>query len=139
MMKAKDLVVEHVRNEVRALGLTELTTPAAVDRALGDEGTTLVFVNSLCGCAGGIMRPALREALSRAAGPEARTTVFAGQDTEATERAREYLMPYPPSSPSLALVRAGQPIWMLSRSEIEGRSHASVADDIVTALQEHCG
>ncbi len=139
MKNARDLVVEHIRTEVRAMGLRELTTPEEVDAALADGGTTLVAVNSLCGCAGGVMRPALREALGRAPRPDALTTVFAGQDTEATARAREYLAPHPPSSPSVALVRGGETIWMLSRADIEGRSHPEVAQDIVSALEEHCG
>lgn len=139
MRNARDLVVEHIRNEVRAMGLRELTTPQEVDRALAEDGTTLVAVNSVCGCASGIMRPALREALGRAPAPDAMTTVFAGQDTEATARAREYFAPHAPSSPSVALVRAGETVWMLSRSDIEGRSHPAVAQDIVRALEEHCG
>jgi putative YphP/YqiW family bacilliredoxin len=98
-----------------------------------------VAVNSVCGCAGGIMRPALRAALGQGPAPGEATTVFAGQDLDATARAREYFQPHPPSSPSLALVRGGRTLWMLHRADIEGRSHAAVAADIRQALQEHCG
>jgi putative YphP/YqiW family bacilliredoxin len=139
MMNARDLVVEHIRQEVRAMGLRELTTAADVDAAFAGGETTLVAVNSVCGCAGGIMRPALRDALARGRAPAALTTVFAGQDAEATARVREYLEPHPPSSPSLALVRGRETLWMLSRSAIEGRSHPAVAQDIARALEEHCG
>jgi putative YphP/YqiW family bacilliredoxin len=137
-MQIRDLMVDQIRQEVRAMGLHELRGRDDVDDALQSEGTTLVAVNSVCGCAGGIMRPALRAALAGGPAPDAVTTVFAGQDVEATARAREYFLPHPPSSPSVALVRGGQTLWMLPRSQIEGRSHRAVADAIQAALQEHC-
>ncbi|HSM36051.1 MAG TPA: BrxA/BrxB family bacilliredoxin [Longimicrobiales bacterium] len=137
-MQIRDLMVDQIRQEVRAMGLHELRGADEVDDALQGAGTTLVAVNSVCGCAGGIMRPALRAALAGGPAPDAATTVFAGQDVEATGRAREYFLPHPPSSPSVALVRGGQTLWMLPRSRIEGRSHRAVADDIQAALQEHC-
>lgn len=137
-MKMRDLIVDQIRQEVRAMGLRELVTAEEVDDALKEGGTTLVAVNSVCGCAGGIMRPALRDALARGPAPDATTTVFAGQDVEATARAREYLLPHPPSSPSLALVQGGETLWFLPRSDIEGRQHRDVAADILRALGEHC-
>lgn len=138
-MHPRDLIVEQIRQEVRAMGLQELTTVDAVDDALAGDGITLVAVNSVCGCAGGIMRPALRAALAAGPRPDTVTTVFAGQDMEATARAREYLEPHPPSSPSVALVRGGAPLWMLPRSAIEGRHPQAVAEAISGALTEHCG
>ncbi len=121
------------------LGFTELHTAAAVDDALrSSRGTSLVFVNSMCGCTGGIARPAAGLALRGAVKPDHLYTVFAGQDKEATARAREYFLPYPPSSPSIALLRDGKLLFMLERHQIEGRDPQAVAQAVAKALQEHC-
>lgn len=125
-------VVEQARNEVRAAGYTELTTPEEVDEALKKEGKTLVLVNSVCGCAGGIARPAAAY-VNKMEGvkPDHFVTVFAGQDREATERAREYFEGYAPSSPSIALLEDGNIVTMVERSEIE----SSTAEELVDKLQ----
>lgn len=125
-------VVEQARNEVRAAGYTELTTPEEVDRALKKEGKTLVLVNSVCGCAGGIARPAAAY-VNKMEGvkPDHFVTVFAGQDREATDRAREYFEGYAPSSPSIALLEDGNIVTMVERSEIE----SSTAEELVDQLQ----
>lgn len=125
-------VVEQARNEVRAAGYTELTTPEEVDEALKKEGKTLVLVNSVCGCAGGIARPAAAY-VNKMEGvkPDHFVTVFAGQDREATDRAREYFEGYVPSSPSIALLEDGNIVTMVERSEIE----SSTAEELVDQLQ----
>ncbi|WP_215142726.1 BrxA/BrxB family bacilliredoxin [Exiguobacterium qingdaonense] len=125
-------VVEQARNEVRAAGYTELTTPEEVDGALKQEGKTLVLVNSVCGCAGGIARPAAAY-VNKMEGvkPDHFVTVFAGQDREATDRAREYFEGYAPSSPSIALLEDGNIVTMVERSEIE----SSTAEELVDQLQ----
>lgn len=128
-----------MREEMRAMGLRELVTPEQVDAAFAEPETLLVAVNSMCGCAAGIMRPAVRDALARGPAPGVATTVFAGQDTDATARAREYFAPHPPSSPAVAIVRGGETLWMLSRAEIEGRPYPVVAEKITRALTEYCG
>lgn len=125
-------VVEQARNEVRAAGYTELTTAEEVDGALKKEGKTLVLVNSVCGCAGGIARPAAAY-VNKMEGvkPDHFVTVFAGQDREATDRAREYFEGYAPSSPSIALLEDGNIVTMVERSEIE----SSTAEELVDQLQ----
>jgi putative YphP/YqiW family bacilliredoxin len=130
-----------MRDELTRIGFTELRTAAEVDALLGTEGgPTLVVVNSVCGCAAGVARPAVAAAL-RAAGrrPARLATVFAGQDVEATARARGYFAGYPPSSPCLALVRDGRVVWMLERARILGRDPREVASDVVSALEQWCG
>ncbi|WP_214824236.1 BrxA/BrxB family bacilliredoxin [Exiguobacterium algae] len=125
-------VVEQARNEVRTAGYTELTTPEEVDAALKKEGKTLVLVNSVCGCAGGIARPAAAY-VNKMEGvkPDHFVTVFAGQDREATDRAREYFEGYAPSSPSIALLEDGNIVTMVERSTIE----SSTAEELVDQLQ----
>jgi putative YphP/YqiW family bacilliredoxin len=133
--------VQPMRDELTRIGFTELRTAAEVDALLGTErGPTLVVVNSVCGCAAGVARPAVAAAL-RAAGrrPARLATVFAGQDVEATARARGYFAGYPPSSPCLALVRDGRVVWMLERARILGRDPREVASDVVSALEQWCG
>jgi putative YphP/YqiW family bacilliredoxin len=112
-----------MRAEMTRMGARELTTAADVDAALGDaKGTTLVFVNSVCGCAAGNARPALAMALQHAVKPQQVVTVFAGQDLEATARARQYFSEYQPSSPSAALIRDGEVVHIVHRHQIEGRN-----------------
>lgn len=133
-------LVAPMREEVRSMGVKELRTVPDVDQALGDaRGTTLVFVNSVCGCAAGNARPALRAALKHAVVPQSLVTVFAGQDTDATNRARQYFAEYQPSSPSFALLRDGEPVYMVHRHMIEGRSPQAVAADLTAAFDRFCG
>ncbi|MGB8728710.1 MAG: BrxA/BrxB family bacilliredoxin, partial [Candidatus Sulfotelmatobacter sp.] len=117
----------------------ELRTPEAVDQALkAQPGTTLVVVNSICGCAAGRMRPAVRMALQQAAQPDKAFSVFAGQDTQATERARSYFTGQPPSSPSIAILRDGQLVYMMPRRDIESREAPAIAADLKAALDKFC-
>jgi putative YphP/YqiW family bacilliredoxin len=133
-------LVAPMREEMTTMGATELTTAAAVDAALGDQrGTMLVFVNSVCGCAAGNARPALRLALQHAVKPHQIVTVFAGQDLEATARARQYFGEYQPSSPSMALVRDGEVVHFIHRHQIEGKSPQMVAASLTAAFDRFCG
>jgi putative YphP/YqiW family bacilliredoxin len=129
-----------MREEMVRLGAWELKTVQDVDAALGDQrGTMLVFVNSVCGCAAGNARPALRLALEHPLLPDEVVTVFAGQDLEATARARQYFADYQPSSPSMALLRNGEVVHFVHRHQIEGRSPQSIAGDLVKAFDRHFG
>jgi putative YphP/YqiW family bacilliredoxin len=134
-----EIMVIPMREELTRLGVQELRTPADVDRVLGQrQGTTMVVVNSICGCAAGRMRPAVRIALQHESRPNRVFSVFAGHDTEATERARSYFTVYPPSSPSVALFRDGQLVHMLQRSDIEHRDSADIANELTRVFDEHC-
>jgi putative YphP/YqiW family bacilliredoxin len=138
-MPYDEKIVAPMRDEVRRIGARELRSVAEVDEALGDaKGTTLVFVNSVCGCAAGGARPALEAALKHSVRPQSVVTVFAGQDIEATNRARQYFADYQPSSPSFALLRDGEPVFMVHRHMIEGRSPGAVAKDLMAAFDKHC-
>src|SRR6476661_8930553 len=129
-----DIMVMPMREELTRLGIQELRTAADVDRAMTNQtGTTMIVVNSICGCAAGKMRPAVRMALQNAARPDSIFTVFAGQDKEATERARSYFTGYPPSSPSIGILRDGKLIYMMQRSNIETRQAPEIAADLVAA------
>jgi len=133
-------LVAPMREEMTRMGIQELTTAAAVDAALGDQrGTMLVFVNSVCGCAAGNARPALRLALEHGVKPQQLATVFAGQDLEATARARQFFSDYQPSSPSMALLRDGEVVHFVHRHQIEGRSPQSIAADLTAAFDRHFG
>jgi putative YphP/YqiW family bacilliredoxin len=128
-----------MREELSHIGFRELRTAQEVDALLGDsKGTVLVVVNSICGCAAGRARPAVAHALAHRVRPEMLATVFAGQDTEATARARNYFTGYPPSSPSIAILRDGQLVFMLERRDIEGRDAYSIADDLTGAFDRFC-
>ena len=132
-------LVQPMRQEMVRMGARELTTVEAVDAALGDQhGTTLVFVNSVCGCAAGNARPALALALAHSIKPPQVVTVFAGQDLEATARARQYFGPYQPSSPSIALFRDGEVVHMVHRHMIEGQPPQSVAANLTAAFDKYC-
>lgn len=134
-----ELMVIPMREELSRLGIRELKTTADVDRELGiQQGTALVIVNSICGCAAGRMRPAVRIALEHPAKPDRVYTVFAGQDAEATERARSYFTGYRPSSPSVALFREGKLVHMLERSDIEHRDSADIAAELKRVFDQHC-
>ena len=131
--------VTPMRQELTQLGVEEMRTPDEVDAHLKDtKGTTLVVVNSICGCAARMARPAVAMALQHETKPESLTTVFAGQDADATERARGYFTGYPPSSPQIALMKDGQVVFMLERWQIEGRSAGAIAEDLIDAFDEHC-
>lgn len=134
-------VVKPMRDELVRIGATELTTADEVDAVLGESasGTTLVVVNSVCGCAAANARPAVAIARGHEAQPDRLVTVFAGQDTEATERARHYMTGYRPSSPSIALFRDGEHVFMLERHQIEGRDAGAIAADLRDAYDRFCG
>lgn len=140
-MPYDERLVAPMRKEMTDMGAKELRSPAEVDDALGTNpaATTLVFVNSVCGCAAGNARPALRLALQHKVTPDAVVTVFAGQDTEATARARQYFADYQPSSPSIAILRDGEPVHMVHRHQIEGQPPEAVAQNIVAAFDRYCG
>jgi putative YphP/YqiW family bacilliredoxin len=128
-----------MRQELTRLGVEEMRTAAEVDAKLKEaKGTTLLVVNSMCGCAARNARPAVATALQNAAKPDQLTTVFAGQDLEATARARSYITGYPPSSPSIALLKDGKLAFMLERYQIEGRSAEEISKDLVGAFEQHC-
>jgi putative YphP/YqiW family bacilliredoxin len=128
-----------MREELTRLGIQELRTADEVDKAVRSPGTTMVVVNSICGCAAGRMRPAVRLALQNSARPDHAYSVFAGQETEATERARSYFTGYPPSSPSIAILRDGQLVFMLPRRDIESREAPAIAADLKAAFDRFCG
>ncbi|HUI40681.1 MAG TPA: BrxA/BrxB family bacilliredoxin [Terriglobia bacterium] len=132
--------VAPMREELTNIGFRELRTPGEVDALLGApaSGTTLVVVNSICGCAAGKARPGVAQALSHAARPEVLATVFAGQDRDATDRARSYFTGYAPSSPSIALLRDGKLVFMMERRDIEGRDAYSIAEDLTRAFDQFC-
>ncbi len=131
-------LVQPMRDEVTSLGVTELRTPEDVDTAITQPGTTLVFVNSVCGCAAGSARPALRLALAHDTLPDRTVSVFAGQDREATQRARDYFLGFPPSSPQIALMRDGKVVHMIPRHHIEGRTAEMIAQNLIDAFDTHC-
>ncbi|WP_226085303.1 MULTISPECIES: BrxA/BrxB family bacilliredoxin [Mesobacillus] len=131
-------VVRQARQEIVAAGYTELTSGEEVEQALAKEGTTLVMVNSVCGCAGGIARPAAAHAVHYDKRPDNLVTVFAGQDKEATEKARSYFTGYPPSSPSFALLKDGKLCTMVERHEIEGHDPMQVVNKLQNAFEEYC-
>lgn len=134
-----DLLTAPMRQELTRLGMVQLRTPEDADRILGDaKGTVLLAVNSMCGCAGMLMRPAVAMALESGPRPDRMATVFAGQDREATERAREYLLPHPPSSPAVALLKDGEVVFMLPRTEIESRQPERIAEVLAEELRRHC-
>lgn len=132
-------LVAPMRLELTRLGIEELRTVDAVDTLLKHTpGTTLVVVNSVCGCAARNARPAVAQALRHGVRPTHLTTVFAGQDVEATRQARSYFTGYTASSPQIALLRDGRPVFMLERHQIEGRSADAIASDLVAAFDRYC-
>jgi putative YphP/YqiW family bacilliredoxin len=131
-------LVTPMRHELTRLGVNELRTPEDVDRAMDEKGTTLVVVNSVCGCSARNARPAVAIALQNPIKPEHLTTVFAGQDAEATNRARGYFTGYAPSSPQIGLLKDGKLVFMLERWQIEGRPADEIAHDLVNAFNKYC-
>ena len=134
-----ELMLIPMREELTKVGVQELRTADEVDRVLTTQaGTTMIVVNSVCGCAAGRMRPAVRLALQNATHPDSAFTVFAGQDLEATERARSYFTGQPPSSPSIAILRDGQLVYMMPRRDIESREAPAIAAELKAALDKFC-
>ncbi len=139
-MPYPEMMISPMRQDLIRFGFQELRTPDEVDAVVdGEKRTLLLVVNSVCGCAAGSMRPAVAMATQEDPKPEILTTVFAGQDLDATERAREYILGYPPSSPSIALFKDGELAYMMERHSIEGRSPQQIAEDLKAAFTEHCG
>ena len=139
-MPYSEMLVKPMREELTSLGVEELRTPADVDRWMDQrEGTALLIVNSVCGCAAGAARPAVREALAGQVKPDRVATVFAGQDLEATARARSYFADVPPSSPSMALYKDGEMVYFVPRHRIEGRGPQELAGALTQAFEEFCG
>lgn len=138
-MRYNPMMVQPMRDELVRIGFDELMTPEEVDRALTrDEGTTLVVVNSVCGCAAGKARPGVTLALQHSVKPEWLVTVFAGMEIDATDRVRTYFEGYPPSSPQIALFKEGRLVHMLERKDIEGRGAQEIATDLRAAFDQHC-
>jgi len=134
-----EMIVAPMREELTRLGIQETRSAADVDKVLGDKkGTVLLVVNSVCGCAAGMARPAVGMALENGSLPDKMITVFAGNDREATQRAREYLVGYRPSSPAIALFRDGQVVKMWERWQIEGRQAYDIAAEMAAAFDQYC-
>jgi putative YphP/YqiW family bacilliredoxin len=127
-----------MREELTRIGFEELRTPEAVETAVARPGTTLIVVNSVCGCAAGKARPGIAMALESGPRPDHLGTVFAGGDIEATARARELFAPYPPSSPSVAIMKDGQLVYMMQRRDIEMNTPDGIAANLQAALAAHC-
>ncbi len=132
------MLVKPMREELTSIGVAELLTAADVDAFIAQkEGTSLLVFNSVCGCAAGMARPGVRLALESPHKPDRMASVFAGQDLEATARARQHLADIPPSSPSIALFKDGELVHFVPRHRIEGRDALQVADDLITAFEAH--
>lgn len=131
-------IVKNARYEITSVGYEQLQTVEAVDEAFNKKGTTLVMINSVCGCAGGKARPAAEQALEFSKRPDYLVSVFAGQDFEATERAREFFIGYAPSSPSFALLKDGKICSMVERSDIEGSSVNGVVEKLQSLFEQYC-
>ena len=130
--------IEPMRAELTRAGVRELRQPAEVDQVITTPGTVMIVVNSICGCAAGKARPGIVQALQHERTPDVVATVFAGADMEATERARQYFAPYPPSSPSVGLLRDGKLVFMLERRDIETRSAPMIAEALRAAFDQFC-
>jgi len=133
-----EIMLIPMREELTRAGLKEARTAAEVDAALAQPGTTMLVVNSVCGCAAGKMRPAVRMAMQHPNTPSQAITVFAGQDSEATERARGYFAGHPPSSPAIAILRDGQLVYLMQRSAIETSTAPAIAQELVRAFDAYC-
>lgn len=131
-------LVRPMKEELTTVGFQELLSEAEVDNALSQKGTALVLVNSVCGCAAANARPGAKMSLANAKKPDHLFTVFAGVDREATDKARAHMMPFPPSSPSMALFKDGELVHMLERHHIEGRPAQMIAENLMEAYNEHC-
>ena len=132
-------IVIPMKEELTENGFSELLTPEAVETALAQKGTTLVMINSVCGCSAGTARPGVLLAVSNAPKiPDHITTTFAGFDIDAVRKLREHLLPYPPSSPAIALFKDGQLVHFIERHNIEGRSARMIADNLIGAFDQYC-
>lgn len=138
-MPYSPLLIKPFREELTQTGVKELLTPEEVDNAMGQPGTMLVIVNSVCGCAAGIARPAFRQAMENESGrkPDRVVSVFAGQDLEATSRFRSYISDIPPSSPSFALFKDKELIYFIPKHRIEGRGPEALVSDLLAAFEEY--
>lgn len=138
-MPYPEIMIKPMREDLTRLGVEELRTAEAVDDTVtNSQGTLMVIVNSICGCAAGKARPGVALALQHDVKPDKVATVFAGADIEATERARSYFTGYRPSSPSIAILKDGQLVYMLERYQIEGRDATQIAGELTKAFDEHC-
>ena len=138
-MPYPEIMIRPMREDLTRLGFQELKTTDAVDQTIpNSKGTLMVVVNSICGCAAGKARPGIALALQNSSRPDNRATVFAGADIEATETARSYFTGYGPSSPSIALFKDGELVYMLERFQIEGRDANQIAEELKRAFNEHC-
>lgn len=133
-----EIMVVPMREELTRAGITEARTAAEVDTAIKQPGTTMVVVNSVCGCAAGKMRPGVRMALQHSSKPDHSVTVFAGQDREATDKARSYFQGHPPTSPAIAMFRDGQLVYLLQRSAIETSNAPAIAQELARAFDTYC-
>lgn len=133
-----EYLVAPMREDLTKVGFKELKTAAEVDIALKNEGTALVVVNSVCGCAAANARPGVRMAVNHLKKPDHLLTVFAGMEKEAVDQARAHMMPFPPSSPAIALFKNGELVHMIERHQIEGRSAELIADNLAAAFDQYC-
>ena len=133
-----EMMVAPMRQELTSAGIDEARTAADVEKAIAQKGSVMVVVNSICGCAAGRMRPAVRVAIQNSVRPERMITVFAGQDREATDAARRHFTGYPPSSPSIGILRDGQLVYMMQRSDIESSGPAEIAAALKGAFEKYC-
>ncbi|CDS95656.1 MULTISPECIES: BrxA/BrxB family bacilliredoxin [Sphingobacterium] len=133
-----EYLVEPMRKELTDVGFEELKSAEQVDAAIATEGTVFVVVNSVCGCAAANARPAAKAAVKNEKRPTKFVTVFAGMEKDAVDKARNYMLPYPPSSPAMALFKDGKLVHMIERHMIEGRSAQMIADNLVAAFDEYC-
>lgn len=131
-------LVAPMKKELNEVGFKDLVTAGDVDQQLKENGTTLVVVNSVCGCAAGAARPGIKAAMKNAKLPQHLSAVFAGVDRDAVERARQYMLPYPPSSPSIALFKDGKLVHFIERHHIEGRTADMIAENLKAAFDEYC-
>lgn len=138
-MMYPEYLVSPMRQDLTGAGFEELKTAADVDSAMKSEGTVFVVVNSVCGCAAANARPAARLAVENNKRPDKLVTVFAGMEKDAVDTARAYMLPYPPSSPSMALFKDGKLVHMIERHQIEGRPAQMIADNLIGAFDEYCG
>ena len=137
-MPYSELMVAPMRQDLVRIGFKEMRTPEDVEGLLEVSGTVLVAINSVCGCSAGAMRPGVALALDHPKKPDLLTTVFAGMEMEATEKAREYFVGYPPSSPSVALMKDGEMVYMMERHQIEGHTPHEIATELKAAFDNHC-
>ena len=138
LMAYPEAFIAPMRAELTDVGVQELRSADEVDAAIQQPGTVMIVVNSICGCAAGKARPGIARALQHDRVPQFAGTVFAGADMEATNRARQYFLPYPPSSPSIGLMRDGKLVFMMERRDIETRNAQMIADQLIAAFDQFC-